>query len=334
LWKGLVKGQLRKKGYGHIESRPREVVAAIRLVEPHMDRFQALYERLDDDLSRDLLVKLLAFRCLGYTKVKLPTNTPSYWEGLEKVEKLADKSDFIQLDFKGWKLFKMGLLPLGYPIDLYAMVSGAHVQFALQQYRGISESSVVQVEPADCVIDAGACWGDSALYCAYRTGSAGRVFSFEFVPGNLEILKRNLSLNSELSGRVRIVERAVWSESNLPVFFEDNGPGSVASFEKTARAGGTVLTLSIDDFVAQERLPRVDFIKMDIEGAELPALKGAVRTLQHFRPRLAICVYHNLTDLLEIPEFILSLGLDYRLFLRHFTIHAEETVLFAWAVTA
>jgi FkbM family methyltransferase len=144
-------------------------------------------------------------------------------------------------------------------------------------------------------------------------------------------MKRNLSLNPGLSRRVRIVERAIGSESNKPVFFEDNGPGSVVSFEKTARANGTVLTLTIDDLVVQEGLPRVDFIKMDIEGAELPALKGAVRTLQRFRPKLAICVYHNLMDLFEIPEFILSLGLGYRLFLRHFTIHSEETVLFARA---
>ena len=89
------------------------------------------------------------------------------------------------------------------------------------------------------------------------------------------------------------------------------------------------LTLAIDDLVQQQNLPRVDFIKMDIEGAELSALRGAKQTIQRHKPKLAISVYHRLTDFFEVPEFLDSLGCGYRYFLRHYTIHAEETVLFA-----
>ena len=70
---------------------------------------------------------------------------------------------------------------------------------------------------------------------------------------------------------------------------------------------------------------------MDIEGAELNALKGAEETIRRFKPKLAITVYHSLNDFWEIPEWLESLGLGYKFYLRHFTIHAEETVLFASA---
>ena len=46
---------------------------------------------------------------------------------------------------------------------------------------------------------------------------------------------------------------------------------------------------------------------MDIEGAELPALKGAERSIKRYRPNLAISIYHSLDDFLDIPEYINSL---------------------------
>ena len=69
---------------------------------------------------------------------------------------------------------------------------------------------------------------------------------------------------------------------------------------------------------------------MDIEGAELDALRGAENSIRKFRPKLAISVYHKLDHYWEIAQFIDSLGLGYRFALRHFTIHAEESVLFAY----
>jgi hypothetical protein len=70
---------------------------------------------------------------------------------------------------------------------------------------------------------------------------------------------------------------------------------------------------------------------MDIEGAELAALRGAERTLRRDRPRLAISLYHKPEDFYEIPEFLAGLGAGYRLYMDHYTIHEEETVLFAEA---
>lgn len=72
---------------------------------------------------------------------------------------------------------------------------------------------------------------------------------------------------------------------------------------------------------------------MDIEGAELSALRGAKHTIQHFRPRLAISIYHSNSDLFEIALAIRELCADYALFIDHYTAHAEETVLYASPMT-
>ena len=81
--------------------------------------------------------------------------------------------------------------------------------------------------------------------------------------------------------------------------------------------------------VQQLHLPRVDFIKMDIEGAEYPALRGAEQTIRSFRPKLAISIYHQISDFVDIPRFLHGLNLDYDFYVEHHTIYQNETVLFA-----
>jgi Methyltransferase FkbM domain len=76
--------------------------------------------------------------------------------------------------------------------------------------------------------------------------------------------------------------------------------------------GDRVQTVALDDYVSKLQLDRVDFIKMDIEGAELKALQGARHTIAHFQPKLAICLYHQWNDAFTIPQAILDTGVDYR----------------------
>ena len=83
------------------------------------------------------------------------------------------------------------------------------------------------------------------------------------------------------------------------------------------------------ELIKSEKITDVDFIKMDIEGAELNALKGSLTTIQKFKPKLAISVYHSLEDYSSILLWLRELNLGYKFYLRHFTIHAEETILFA-----
>jgi hypothetical protein len=68
---------------------------------------------------------------------------------------------------------------------------------------------------------------------------------------------------------------------------------------------------------------------MDIEGSEPAALRGAEKIIRRDRPKLAIAIYHGWDDFANIPEWISNLGIDYAFYLGHYTIHAEETILFA-----
>ena len=70
------------------------------------------------------------------------------------------------------------------------------------------------------------------------------------------------------------------------------------------------------------------FIKMDIEGAEYKALKGAERVIRKCHPKLAISVYHKPEDIFDIPSLILEYNSDYRFYLRHYSLTSSETILY------
>ena len=69
---------------------------------------------------------------------------------------------------------------------------------------------------------------------------------------------------------------------------------------------------TVDKLVAELRLPRVDFIKMDIEGAERKAIMGARNTIARFRPRMALCIYHVHGDETMVPKLVHDAVSDYK----------------------
>lgn len=298
----------------------------------HESELQWIYSQLQDEESRQLLIQVMAYRILGHRKVKLPLNTLGYWQKLDALESKADTSDPIDLGFLGWKLDRYHLEEEGYPIKVYARAPSVFAQLLLQQYRCITTDHVIEVKAGDTVIDAGGCYGDTALYFAHKAGQTGQVFSFEFMPDNIKVFNRNLALNPALASTVKIVPNPLWSISGQKLFVEGFGPAAHVAPVSNNPEATQVETLTIDKLIEREMVTSVGFIKMDIEGAELEALKGAEATIRQYRPKLAVSVYHNLEDFWVIPGWIDALGLNYRFYLRHFTVHAEETILFAEVV--
>ena len=92
------------------------------------------------------------------------------------------------------------------------------------------------------------------------------------------------------------------------------------------KEGTKIEATTIDEAVGDEE---VTFIKMDIEGSELKALKGAEKTIRRCRPKLAICVYHRVDDLVTIPQYIQSLCPDYKLFYRNYCQLGLEAIIYA-----
>lgn len=295
----------------------------------HAEKFARLYEALPQK-DRDLLVSLLAYRHLGYQKVKLPRNTEAYWKLFATAAAMEDKEDSYDPHFLHFILSKFDLNPIVLDIKLYHVGLGIVTNILLEQYAyKVQGNNFIEVEKNDVVLDIGACIGDTALYFANKTTEGGKVYSFEFIPSNLKLLHMNVDLNPHFKPVIEVVERPVSNRSNDTIYYQDHGPASRIFSTSFKDQTGSTTTISIDDFVLQNNIKKVNFIKMDIEGAEMQALHGAVETIRRFRPRLAIAIYHSLDDMADIPNWILDLDMGYEIFLDHFTIHEEETICFA-----
>lgn len=146
------------------------------------------------------------------------------------------------------------------------------------------------------------------------------IFLFEPDKDCIKMIRDKISENS--LNDITLIEKGAWDEKTILTFAGDDSYGSG---HITDAGEETIETDTID---SQVHIPPT-FIKMDIEGAELNACKGGENYIRKYSPKLAICVYHNKEDFLDIPEYIQSVNSKYRLFLRHHNWGATETVLYA-----
>jgi FkbM family methyltransferase len=166
--------------------------------------------------------------------------------------------------------------------------------------------------PGDIVLDCGANVGVYAQ-TALATG-AKLVVAIEPAPENLECLRRNLARDIA-DGRVVVCPKGVWDKEDTLTLNRD--PKNSARDSLFPLQGSSIDELqvpltTIDKLVADLNLPRVDFIKMDIEGAERNAVLGARDTLRRYKPRMALCVYHRQGDETAIPREVLKIVPSYR----------------------
>jgi len=289
--------------------------------------FSPIYNLLEDQYSKKLFLRLLSGRVFGFPNIFVSPNTNISWKDRKSFfEKLYDSNQNLKVGNYDLKLFD--LKSIGFPIKIYNVNAGIVFIFILEQYR-YNHNKIIEVQKEDIVIDAGGCWGDTALYFAFKTGNFGKVFSFEFLDRNLKIFNHNLILNPYLKDIIEINNNPIWKESNREIYFYEDGVSGVVSFNnKEKKLSQELITISIDDFVKEKNLPKVDFIKMDIEGAEVAALLGAKETLIKYRPKLAISIYHDIKHYYKIPLYINSLNLNYKFYLDHFSSSRAETILF------
>jgi hypothetical protein len=134
--------------------------------------FDLAYGLLQDQASRELFVKLLAYRILEYRHVRLPLNDAKYWEVRRSLSKYVEKRGTVtqvpiweSLDLYSIKGIRLHI----HPLDLLNT-------FLLEKYR--CPRAGIGVNLGDVVIDAGACWGDTALHSAQN---AAQVICFEYI---------------------------------------------------------------------------------------------------------------------------------------------------------
>ena len=171
-----------------------------------------------------------------------------------------------------------------------------------QAVQKVYDHPSARVRPGDVVIDCGAHIGGFTRV-ALRAG-ARMVVVIEPEARNIRALRRNLE--AELtSGRVKLVEKGVWDSSGkLPLHLSDVGDSHSLVASVPGPGDATIEVTTLDALVASLHLDRVDFIKMDIEGAERRALRGAQQSLRRHGPRLAISTYHQKGDPAAIASII------------------------------
>lgn len=168
-------------------------------------------------------------------------------------------------------------------------------------------------------IDCGGFDGDTALQFLKRCGGKySDIVIFEPEQCKKSDIERNLS-----GYHYKLYQTGVWSKTER-LFFDARGTSSSCVSE--TNSDYTIDVVSLDETV-YDRKPT--FIKMDIEGSEQEALRGSMRIIKEFHPKLAICVYHKWEDLYEIPVMIKEWNPDYRLYLRQYSELGSETVLYA-----
>lgn len=180
---------------------------------------------------------------------------------------------------------------------------------------------IIELGHQEVFLDIGAYTGDTAEDIAEMTGgNYTKIYCFEPDQKCISILKENIKKYKN----IEIIEKGAWNKYDKLSIQEDSehGASSINGAE-----GYTIEVDCVDNCIDQNIC--VTHIKMDIEGAELAALEGAKRTIQTYKPKLAICVYHKNEDILDISSYILSLVPEYKLFLRHHNISGTETVLYA-----
>lgn len=163
-------------------------------------------------------------------------------------------------------------------------------------------------------IDGGAWTGDTVkLFSEYVDGNYKRIHAFELDEDNFHILQRNTVEMHD----VVLHHAGVGEENERITYFVgsgDNEPTDGISLMKQGGEKRSAKIVRLDDALKGEQ---VTFIKMDIEGSEVAALRGAEEILRAQKPQLAVCVYHKTSDFWEIPVLIRETNPDYKLYLRH-----------------
>ena len=138
--------------------------------------------------------------------------------------------------------------------------------------------------------------------------------------GNFNSLKANVAAHEARTGLVTFHNMGCWDSRRIIKYTSAKASSAIGTGDEEGMAD------RLDAILADTP---VTFIKMDIEGAEMNALHGAENIIKYNRPKLAICIYHNVRHLFEVPLFLKKLVPDYRIYMRHHSPFEYETICYA-----
>ena len=281
------------------------------------------YNLLKDNLEKKLYIKMILTKLFGLQNIS-NKEKEEYIRSRDKFDNLLVDNSIRKLKSVTRKLKFYDLSRLGYNIKLYGARALLDKLISKKQYF----YKDCKIKKDDFVIDAGGCWADTALLFSSIVGDKGKIFSFEFFEDNLNIFKENVSYNKELAKRIVLTEKPLYDKSNQ-ILYLNNACADITTLTEKNNKKQQYKTISIDDFIKDKKIEKIDFIKMDVEGSELNVLQGAITSLKKYKPKLAIASYHKYDDYYKIPKFLNELGIGYRFYFANYTVEFTDTVIYA-----
>lgn len=276
--------------------------------EANQDKFEHVYSLLDDLSSKDTFEKVINFRAHSLSlDVLSPQDIPLSLDEQINIEESA--------------INYIANIPSNVPENL---VNNVTFKLAVNEY---SYKDIVTLQDKKTILNCGAYNNSSIVFSILAPKAA--IHAFE---PQLNIHQENIGIAKKLPNIIPL-NLGVW-ENKCRLYFSqniDSGGSSTSSHitEDKKESNAFIDVTSIDEYVEENNICNVDFIKMDVEGAEIEALKGAENTIKHFSPQLAISIYHKPEHLFEIPLLIKTLLPEYKLYISHKYPGICETVCFA-----
>ena len=271
----------------------------------HLNMYKKVYDFLSDEHSKDILFKIIYNRIHFFNPDKISIdNLPTSPEIQKKYE--SDVSYYYQL------------LPKSIPQRLKESIA---FKISLNTY---SYRNIVSPVGKKVIFDIGAYNNTAAMFSFLSPDSI--VYAFEPQEKQHE---DNLKLSKTFKN-IRSINKAAWKNSGTIGFDTvESYFGGTADSRISLDSKKMINVVSIDDFVILNNIDDVDFIKMEIEGAEYEALLGANKTITKFKPDLAICTDHKPEHLFEIPILIKKIHKDYNIYMDHRYFEPVRTICFA-----
>jgi FkbM family methyltransferase len=316
--------QLARSGIDRLRGRRRNE----QWFASHSDRLWETRALLEDHGSQISFDALILLKEVGHQRYFFP-NTVHRGDYLEVLDSRPFRSTelpehYLSLELRTYSLrVWTGTGPK--VIQVVAAEGWEQVQKHYSQYLVRFAQTDFFPKIGETVFDCGSCIGETSMLFGAMVGPSGAVHLFDPVPLHIRYCSLQAAINPELRAVFRPVQLAVSDCSS-----SQTGSTSDATI---VSPGGMMVdhfsTVSLDEYVAQNAIDRVDFIKMDIEGSECPALIGASEILKKHKPRLAISAYHKSDDLWVIPQLIRSINPSYRFHFAHHSPLTWESVLYA-----
>ena len=271
--------------------------------------FNIFYDMLEDNISKKFFNKAVIYRYML-------SFYPEAFITIKNALHLVFKYSVVDIRYWTFKRILFLIQRFKYPLEIEVWIT--FYIFGLKQY---DIKNIFEVKNDAVIFDIGAWKGDTAYFFSKKCSDNAQIYAFE--PDNyafqiLEKIKNKYKLNNVITKNV------LFSNAEKEIDF-------ISMIKNTPTVKKK--TITIDKFVEENNIEKIDYIKMDVEGAERTILEGAIKTIKKFKPHLAIAIYHGgklfMEDFYDIPLFIKNImGEDYQYYIRTFHPAGLETILF------